>query len=322
MAGKLEQISDFNSNVVQVLWDPNSALVTNVIDTAGGVYKFNHDSTSSLLTNLTFGQWQMNFAYDATNRLTSKSLTHTSGLYAAINTTWQFQYNTTNGLLERIIDPRGNTNILVKYDQYGRQTNQVDALNRSTATRYGVPANRQITHIDPGTNSWIETYDRKGHLLAQQDPLTNITSYTYDTNGNRLTITEPLGWTTSFGYDTRANVIAKTNALGEITRWTFHSFFNKALQQITQQPADANGWITWTNFYAYDAAGNLTNHSDALGSLVQYAYFTNGLLATSSDANFHLTQFGYDTNGFLKTTTDPALNTTTYFPNDVGWTCA
>src|SRR5205807_9893763 len=106
-------------------------------------------------------------------------------------------------------------------------------LGRATATRYGVPGNRQITHVDPGTNSWIETYDRKGHILAQEDPLTNTTSYAYDTNGNRISITEPLGWQTTFGYDNRANVIAKTNAHGEISRWVFHPFFNKAIQQIT-----------------------------------------------------------------------------------------
>lgn len=134
----------------------------------------------------------------------------------------------------------------VQYDQYGRQTNQMDALNRATATRYGVPGKRQITRIDPGTNSWIETYDRKGHILEQQDPLTNITSYAYDTNGNRVSITEPLGWTTTFGYDTRANVTARTNALGEVTRWTFHGLFNKATNEVNA--------LGWTNSYALDNA--------------------------------------------------------------------
>ena len=184
MAGRLREIRDFNGNKVQIQWNEDEGYITNVIDTAGGSYQFKYNTALGLLTNLSFGQWQVNFAYDATNRLISKTLTNTSNLYTSIPTTWQFQYDT-NGLLARIIDPRGNTNTLVQYDQYGRQTNQVDALGRSTATRYGVPGKRQITHIDPGSNSWIETYDRKGHILAQQDPLTNITSYTYDTNGNR-----------------------------------------------------------------------------------------------------------------------------------------
>ncbi|MEK7677669.1 MAG: LysM peptidoglycan-binding domain-containing protein [Verrucomicrobiota bacterium] len=137
-----------------------------------------------------------------------------------------------------------------------------------------------------------------------------------------LTISEPLGWTTYFAYDSRANVIVRTNALDEVTRWDFHPFFNKAIQQITPQPADSNGWATWTNFYAYDAAGNLTNHSDAVGPLVRYTYSTNGLVITSTDANGNTSSFAYDTNGFLIARTDPATNTWQLVVNDVGWKLA
>ena len=320
MAGRLLEIRDFNGNSAKLRWNEDEALLTNVLDTAGGSYDFRYNLGLGLLTNVTFGAWQVNFAYDATNRLVSKTLTNTSGLYASASNTWQFAYNATNGLLERILDPRWNTNVLVQYDQYGRKTNTVDALVRATGTEYNVPANRQIRNTDPGSFPWIETYDRKGHILAQQDPLTNITSYTYDDRGNRTSITEPLGWRTFFGYDDRANVIASTNALGEITRWTFHSLFNKAIQQITPQPADANGWTTWTNFYAYDAGGNLTNHADALGDLVRYTYRTNGLVETSTDANDHVSRFTYNADGFLIARTDPATNTTTFVVNEVGWT--
>jgi RHS repeat-associated protein len=112
---------------------------------------------------------------------------------------------------------------------------------------------------------------------------------------------------------------AKTNALGEVTTWVIHPFFNKAVQQVTLQPPDANGWTTWTNFYAYDADGNLTTHSDGLGPLVTYTYSTNGLVLTATDANTNTTQFAYDTNGFMNARTDPAQNTTSYILNDVGW---
>jgi RHS repeat-associated protein len=319
MAGRLERISDFNGNTVQLQWNENAVVVTNVVDTAGGNFAFKYDSARTLLTNVTFGAWQVNFTYDPTNRLISKTLTNTSGPYTAVNTSWQFLYNSTNGLLEKIVDSRNITNLFIAYDQYGRKTNEIDALGRTTQTRYGVPGPRQITRTDPATNLWLETYDRKGHILAQTDPLANTTSYTYDTNGNRISITEPLGWTTYFGYDNRANVVAKTNALGEVAQWVFHTNFNKAIQQITPQPLDVNGQPMWTNFYAYDAGGNLTNHSDGLGTLVNYTYLTNGLVATSTDANGNPAQFGYDTSGFLNSRTDAASNTTSYLLNDVGW---
>ncbi len=312
MRGRLTAIRDFNSNAVQILWNEISGVVTQAVDSAGGKYVFNYQA--GLVTNVTFGQWLANFTYDSTNRLISKSITNTSGLYTNINTTWQFLYST-NGLLDRIVDPRVNTNVLVQYDKYGRITNQVDALNRATTTEYGVPGKRQIRRTDSGTNQWVETYDRKGHILSQQDPLTNITTYTYDTNGNRISITEPLGWMTTFGYDDRANVIASTNALGEVNRWVFHPFFNKAAQDINP--------LGWTNFYELNNTnGNLLRHYDALGALVTYTYFTNGLVMTATDANAHVSSMSYDTNGFLKSKTDAALSTWTYTLNDVGWKLA
>jgi len=311
MAGRLREIRDFNGNRVQIQWNEDEGFVTNVVDTAGGNYQFNYNTVLGLLTNVTFGQWQVNFAYDATNRLIAKTLTNTSNLYSTIGTTWQFQYNT-NGLLARIIDPRGVTNLFVQYDHYGRKTNDVDALNRSTVTRFGIPGNRQITRIDGETNSWIETYDRKGHILAQQDPLTNITSYAYDANGNRISVTEPLGWQTTYGFDSRANVIAQTNALGEVTRRTLHPFFNKVTSET-----DPTGWTTVSTLE--NNTGNLLGQSDALGTLVSYTYRTNGLVDTFTDANGRVTRFDYNGNGFLITKIDPGTNTWSYTYNDIGW---
>ena len=273
-------------------------------------------NNDNVLTNVSFGDWAVNFAY-ASNRLAKKWITGPTN-YAAANTSWQFFYSS-NGLLDHILDPRGNTNILVQYDKYGRKTNEVDAIGRATVLEYGVPGKRQIRHPDPSTNQWVETYDRRGHILVQEDPLHNKTSYTYDDRGNRTSIPEPLGFTTYFGYDDRANVIARTNALGEISHWLFHSFFNKAIQEITPQPVDANGWTTWTNFYAYDERGNLTNPSDALGSLVRYAYATNGLVLASTDANGNTNRFFYNTNGFLVTSVDPEGYANSFLLNEVGW---
>jgi RHS repeat-associated protein len=316
MYGRLISIRDFNGNSVQLHWNQTSGVLTQIVDSVSGTYNFNYHA--GLLTNITFNSWSVNFGYNATNQLISKTITNTSGLYGGVNTTWQFAYNT-NGLLSQIIDPRGITNVLVQYDQYGRMTNQVDAIGRASATIYGGPGQLQITHIDPASNSWVESYDRKGNILSRSDPFGDMTSYAYDTNDNRISVTEPLGWTTYFGYDNRANVIAKTNALGEVTTWTIHPFFNKPIQQITPQPADPNGLTMWTNSFAYDSGGNLTNQSDALGSLVSYTYSQNGLVLTSTDGNGHISSFGYDTNGFLDSKTDAETNTTTYVLNDVGW---
>lgn len=311
MAGRLLEIRDFNTNSVLLHWNEDEALLTNIVDTVRGQYLFRYDTARSLLTNVSFAAWSANFTYDTTNRLVSHFITNTSGLYTNVNTTWQFQYGA-NGLLSRIIDPRGFTNVFVQYDQYGRLTNQVDALSRSNRTRYGVSGKRQITRIDPTGHSWVDTYDRKGHVIASQDPLTNITRFTYDTFGNRTSITEPLGYTTTFGYDERSNKTSQTNELGQITRWAFHPFFNRPIRET-----NSAGWVT---HYSIDGlTGNVLSVYDAVGTNVSHTYATNGLLETTTDANGHTSIFTHNADGFLVATTDPATNTTSYLVNDLGW---
>lgn len=326
MSGRLMEIRDFNSNRVQIAWNEQATAgyITNITDSAGGRYVFKYETGSTVLTNISFQGWSVNFAYDEGNprKLISKSLTNPSGLYTTVNTTWQFGYNATNGLLERVTDPLGRTSLFVQYDRFGRQTNLVDAINRTNRLEYNVPAKRQITRTDPAGFRWIETFDRKGRTLTHQDPLTNITRYAYDEFGNRNSVTDANSNRTLFAYDGRANLVARTNALSDSSRWVMHPFFNKPVQQITPQPADTSGWTTWTNVFAYDNQGNLTNHSDALGTLTAYTYLTNGLVLSSTDGNGHVSGFRYDTNGFLAATIDAAGFTNQVVANDVGWNVA
>ncbi len=312
MRGRLTSIHDFNGNAVQIHYEEILGQITRVIDTAGGRYDFFH--TNGILQRITFGDWSMNMTYDATNRLVSRSVTNSSGLYAPVNTTWQFAYGT-NGLLERVIDPRGNTNISVVFDKYGRRIEQRDALNRLTRTEYGVPGKRQVKNTDAENNAWIETYDRKHRLLSRKDPLGNETQTTYDEAGNPATITEPLGWQTFMAYDNRGNITNIIDALTNVSRRVIHPVFNKGVQEIDP--------LGWTNFIVIDdTTGNLLRNHDALGNLATYTYLSNGLVETFTDGNGRTTRFAYNTNGFLSAQTDAASNTTYFAVNELGWRLA
>ncbi len=317
-AGRLLEIRDFNSNTVKVVWRA-SGYLDSVVDSSGQTNRFLYDEANQRLTNVNFKTWSVLFSYDANDRLFTKSITNTapsaSGIITNVQTTWQFFYNATNGLLERVMDPSDKTNAFVAYDRYGRKVEQHDALGRVTRTEYGVPGKRQIRHTDPGNFQWVESFDRKHRLRSQADPLNQTTRYIYDDAGNRTSIVEPLGHTTFFGYDSRANVIARTNALGEVTRWVMHSFFNKAIREINP--------LGWTNYFGIEnATGNLTNHYDELGTLVTYTYSTNGLVLTSTDANNRTNRFTYDTNGFVVMKVDAAGFTNRIANNEVGWKLA
>ncbi len=316
LAGRLKEIRDFNGNKMQLFWDDNGGdpYLTSVLDTVNGHYSFNYDTARGLLTNVSFGQWQVNFGYDATNRLISKAFTNTSAIYSNVNATIQFGYDT-NGLLNRTVDARGFTNIILSYDRYSRVTNQTDAIGRGNRIEYGVPDKRQIRRTDAAGFQWLETYDRKGRIILSSDPLGNASSFRYDEFGNRTYARDPLGYTKLSAYDSRANLVARTNELGEVTRWEIHQFFNKPIKEINA--------LNWTNRFTYNnLTGALINHSDDLGTLVSYAYYSNGLIQTETDPNGRTTTISYDSNGFPNAKIDPGTNTTLYSYNEVGWKVA
>jgi RHS repeat-associated protein len=310
MRGRLMEVRDYNGNSLKLHWNETIGILTQVVDTVGGQYDFRYNS-QYLLTNVTFQGWSANFQYNATNQLVAKWFTAPAA-YSNLNTRWSYSYYATNGLLSTVTDPNSNTAVRVFYDQWGRKTNVVDALNRSTQTAYVVSGNRQITRTDPGGFAWVENYDRKGRVISRTDPLTNTVAYAYDDRGNVSNVTEPLGWKTYFAYDERSNRIAQTNELGQITRWVYHSFFNKPIEAINP--------LNWSTHFEYDAAGNLTRSFDDLGTLSSATYFPNGLVATATDANGNVSQFAYNSDGFLTAKTDPANNTWNYTRNELGWT--
>lgn len=311
MRGRLEQIRDFNSNAVQLLWLENAGRVTQVVDTAGGRYTL--DYAGQYLTNVSFGAWSVGFQYNASNQLISKIFSGPS-TYSNVNTRWGFQYNPTNGLLNGIVDPRSNTVVQIEYDRYGRKVVERDALSRARTNEYAVPGRRDRRMTDPAGNQWIESLDRKGRMTSLRDPLGNISRYEYDDRGNTVAITQPLGWRTTYAYDDRANKIAETNELGQVTTWTYHPFFNKALSETNP--------VGWGTRWTYDAGGNLLKQSDDLGTMVTYTYATNGLVLTATDANSNITTFSYDANGFLIASTDPLNNVTRLGVNEWNWKLA
>lgn len=315
MRGRLLSIRDLNGNQVLLEYDENLGRLTNIVDTVGGRYALNY--VGSLLQSISYGAWLVQFTYDGNQRLLSKNLTNTSGLYTNVPSLWRFNYytsGTASNFLQSIVDPRGITNVTVAYDGFGRRTNTTDALGRTTRVEYGVPGKRQITTTDAEGYKWIATHDRRGRPIAQQDPLGNSSRSTYDQWGNRISATDALGNTSWFAYDHRANLIARTNALGEVSRATYHAFFNKPLTET-----DPLGWVS-TN--VYDAKGNLLSRRDALGALATYTYISSGLVATETDANGNTSRFAYNADGFRVLETDAAGFNRDILPNDLGWSLA
>ncbi len=346
MRGRLLEIRDFNGNTLTVNWDQTLGRVASVTDTSGGTWTFTYNAQDRLARVIgpatdPLAKWTVTFTYDAQNRLATKSIAGPAAYTATtpINTQWQFFYNATSGLLERIVDPRGKNDVRITYDTYGRKTQMRDALDRVSETKYGVDetnavAQRKITRIDPAGKKWVESFDRRGRVEEKKDPLGNRTTFEHDTAGNVSAIVEPLGnstailtdWRTEFTYDDRANILTKKDALGRIWNWQYNATLtggtplNKPSKET--RPATAEAPTGWETRYTYDGVGNLTKQDDDLGTLAEHTYgnvalaaagFTaKGLALTSKDGNANRTDFTYDGNGFLASRKDAAHTATPF----------
>ena len=326
LSGRLKEIQDPNGNKLSITWSTTLGRITKVTDTAGTDWTFTYNA-QGLLNTVTGLGWTLTFTYDVNNRLATKSVTGPAAYTAtpALNTQWQFFYNATSGLLERITDPRGNDDTRIAYDKYGRKTTVKDAAGRTTGVDYNVPATRQITTTDATAKKWIETFDRKGRTTQKKDPRGNTNAFEYDAFGNVGKSTDARGSITQFTYDTRANMLTKTDALGKVWTWQYNhvltcgTAWNKPTKDIRPATAEAPG--SWENRYTYEATtGNLVTHADDIGTLVTYTYTTGGLVQTAKDANNHSASFAYTPAGFLQSKTDAASQTISYTRSELGWT--
>jgi RHS repeat-associated protein len=341
MRGRLLQVRDFNGNAINLTWDTSRGRLTTATDTGGGVWRFNYNA-QNLLTSVTgptddaASKWTVAFTFTTANSrnvLATKSITGPAAYTSVTSTQWEFRYNT-QGLLDRIIDPRhvGSNiyNAFLTYDTYGRKVQQQDALGRTTQFEYNAPALRQIrTTRLHGTNAalnrtTIDTFDRKLHLLSRKDPLGFTTSYEYDAFGNVTKATDARQVPLVMTYDSRSNMLTRTNVLGEKTTWVYAeptdpagstnghlsdgTLLNKPLKEV--RPATTEASAGWQNRFEYDSAGNLRFHRDGpvggadFGTLAEYNYDARGLAISSKDANGNETRFTYDsTTGFLTSRT-------------------
>ena len=199
-----------------------------------------------------------------------------------------------------------NREILTSYDKMGRTLTVQEPLvfNYDSQTGETVSGRRSTTH----------TYNAFGDLASTTVNLDNarnaVTSYGYDKLGRRVATTDALGYITSMAYDAMGNLIrqveyAKTGALASATpsttmgdrvtdysydllgrktaetrRGVAHTGVNAGAQQQGDVLYDKTSDLTTS--YNYDALGNLTRSTDALGGITYNFYDALGACAPPS----------------------------------------
>jgi RHS repeat-associated protein len=173
------------------------------------------------------------------------------------------------------------------------------------------------------------TYDANGFIASRTDYDGNVTTFTHDARGNETLRVEASGtplartistsWlstfhlpkqitepnrSTAFTYDSHGNLLNETITAGTAIR-SFAYTYTAFGQVLTA--TDPRGNITQ---YAYDAKGDLTSVTDALGHVTSVtSYDGNGRPLTIIDPNGVTTSLTYDLRGRLTSRTVATLTT-------------
>ena len=178
------------------------------------------------------------FAYDATNKLTARSLPN--------GVATSYQYDGLDRLTRLTHAKTGNTLADFQY--------QFNAVNNITQMTDGAGANNY-------------TYDSLDRLTAATHPNQTNESYAFDDVGNRTASHQGSSYPyqafnrlvaangASFGYDANGNLTSKTDASGS---WTYSWDYENRLKQASK----ASGV---TVVYAYDALGRRVQETRSAG---------------------------------------------------------
>jgi RHS repeat-associated protein len=285
--------------------DPDGRTTTTAYDPAGNVL-----NTVDPLGDTT------SYTYDDAGR--QKSVTTPRGNAAGANAddyTTGYGYDA-DGNRTTVTDPLGHTTT-TGYDADERPTTGTDPLGHTTTTGYDADG-RAVSVTDPTGAVVASGYDGSGHLTTSTDALGKETLFTYDKAGHRLTATTPMGETTTTTYDadgrTHTVVDPRGNAAGADTADFTTTYGYDAAGNATTV-TDALGHTTTT---AYDADGRPTTVTDPEGHSTVTAYEEAGRVASVTDALQHATGYTYDPAGHLLTRTDANSHTTTYGYDDAG----
>ncbi|WP_134656329.1 DNRLRE domain-containing protein [Streptomyces sp. H23] len=253
---------------------------------------------------------------------------------------------TAAGDLAKVTDPRGAVTEYT-YDALGRETGTKAVSDAhpdgvATTTTYdgesrpltvtGPVTTNQVTGTDHRTRTTY-TYDADGRVLTESvsdlldGDTTRTTKRAYDTHGRLATLTGPEGAEETYAYDVYGRQTGRTLPGDRTFRYTYTALGSLATVTLTGftgdpgDPSDPRDVVL--DSYAYDQAGRLAEHTDAMGRTTRHTYYDDGLPAQEILTGFHdpdgttrdlvLSDRAYDAAGHLvRETTGNGRVTTTY----------
>ncbi|WP_344121994.1 DNRLRE domain-containing protein [Streptomyces blastmyceticus] len=213
-----------------------------------------------------------------------------------------------NGDLAEATDPAGLITRFT-YDRLGRKLTETDISDSqpkgvTVAFTYdGV--NRMVTTTKPGVKNEVTgvthtqrtavEYDKDG--LQVRSEVTDLTGgdparetrTEYDDSARPVRVTDAQGAESSYGYDVLGNRVWEVDPNGTRSETVYTPRNSVAEVRVRdwrgdpqEAPKDSSGEekVLVTDSYAYDMAGRLTRHTDAMGRTREFSYYDDGLQKT------------------------------------------
>ncbi|MBO9521157.1 MAG: Ig-like domain repeat protein [Nocardioidaceae bacterium] len=252
--------------------------------------------------------------------------------------------------ITKVVNPEGNTDAALAYDDKGRVTSRKDGLGKETKYRFPEPpeelddvTDRMVT-TSPLGHETVTDYDKFHRVVSVKTPGGGTTAYGYDQHGYPKKVTDANGHVRSFVYDGRGNVLQQTNGEGETTWMTYDSHDNLSTVRDGRSSSGADDRYLTT--LSYDDQSHLVEQKapatsdQPTGASQTWAYTPGdtqpdgtrvgtkpasgggfqppGLVAAEVDAEGATTQHEYDRNGALQETVSSTGLVTSYTYDELG----
>ncbi|MGH8414039.1 MAG: RHS repeat-associated core domain-containing protein [Gammaproteobacteria bacterium] len=314
-------IVDPNGVTTTLAYDARQRLTSRTV--AGAQTQFSYDAAGNLnRVTLPTGAY-LQYAYDTAHRLTAindkygnkiaytldnlgnRTVENTTDPNRVLTRTLQRTYDSLNHLLT----VTGGAGQVTHYteDQNGNTTNITDPLSNPYAQGFDA-LNRLVSVLDPYTKTTGYTYDGLDRVTAVSDPRTLNTQYSYDGFDDVTQLTSPDTGRTTYTYDLGGNRLTQTDARRITAQYTYDAL--DRLTGITYPVSSLN--MAFTYDQGSNGIGHLTRITDATGT-TSYTYNARGDVTRKSDAvgasgghpHTFTVSYGYDTADNLTSLTYP-----------------
>ncbi|MDR3438076.1 hypothetical protein, partial [Telmatospirillum sp.] len=324
----VSQAGDVTYNVVNTLGQTTSTLnYTAVLYSTAGLTASTPIALATMTTwqaGLTSAQKaaveRTDYTYDARGNLTTATTysatdANGNGLTTSPYTKTTYVYDQAGELISKLLNDGSSAQAYV-YDGLGRITLQTDAAGKSTQNTYNNAANtKTVTYA----NGLVDTlsYDKAGELVSSVNTgsgiATTAISYIYDSIGNLRVSTDPAGINTYYFYDADGRKTGQVDGAGFLTEYKYDAA-NRLTATVTYTATLSATQLTslaptsgvpsavsltaiqplasptddW-NWTVYNAAGQVSQTINAVGSVAAYTYDGTGAVTQTTQYANELT---------------------------------